>query len=168
MSFLGKLVRKVRRVGRTFAAVGSFVPGPIGAVSRGFSALDMTMKGITAISRGNPQPTTRLQVAQGAPMSQLTTMARSAGQMVGRRGRQIATYARGNAGKLAGGALTAGALLYDVNGKAVSQHRRRPRSKGITARELKSFTRVTALLNKFCKTPPPTKRRTASKGKSCR
>lgn len=61
----------------------------------------------------------------------------------------------------------AGAALYDAAGNLVRPAGRRRRAKGITARELKSFTRVTGLLNKYCKTPPPMKRRT-TRSKTCR
>lgn len=87
-------------------------------------------------------------------MSLLPTIARGAGAAVRRYG------------GAAVGAATAGAILYDAMGNPVRKPRRR--SKGITARELKSFTRVTAVLNKYCKTPSPTKRRGASRGKACR
>jgi hypothetical protein len=43
----------------------------------------------------------------------------------------------------------------------------RRRMKGITGAQLKAFTRVTAILNKYCKTPPP-RRRASTRGKSCR
>lgn len=44
---------------------------------------------------------------------------------------------------------------------------RRRRRKGISGSELKAFTRVTAVLNKYCKTPPPMRRRT-SRSSKCR
>lgn len=71
---------------------------------------------------------------------------------------------RGSAGGVAAGA--AGAMLYDALGNPVKRAVRR-RSKGITARELKSFTRVTGILNKYCKTPAPMRRRN-TRSKSCR
>ena len=60
----------------------------------------------------------------------------------------------------------AATVLYDAAGNPVRRARRR--SKGITATQLKAFTRVTAILNKYCKTPPPAKRRGATRSKSCR
>jgi hypothetical protein len=75
-----------------------------------------------------------------------------------------ATVAR-NLPSILGGAAAA-TVLYDAAGNPVA--RRKRRSKGITATQLKAFTRVTAILNKYCKTPPPAKRRGASRSKSCR
>jgi hypothetical protein len=70
--------------------------------------------------------------------------------------------------RLPGAVTTAAAatVLYDAMGNQVTTRRRR--RKGISASELKAFTRVTQVLAKYCKTPPPTKRRGAPRGKSCR
>lgn len=67
-------------------------------------------------------------------------------------------------------AATAGALLYDSFGNVVGRAPRRARAKGITARELKSFTRVTHILDKYCKIKPPggARRTTKARSKSCR
>jgi hypothetical protein len=46
--------------------------------------------------------------------------------------------------------------------------RRRRRAKGITGTELKSFRRVTGLLQKLCKTPAPTRRARSARKTSCR
>lgn len=49
--------------------------------------------------------------------------------------------------------------------------RRKRRAKGITGTQLKSFVRVTKLLNKYCKVAPPTRRRHGGGsrfGHSCR
>jgi hypothetical protein len=49
--------------------------------------------------------------------------------------------------------------------------RRKRRAKGITGTQLKSFVRVTKLLNKYCKVAPPTRRRHAGGsrfGRTCR
>lgn len=78
---------------------------------------------------------------------------------------RVARGARRVAPAVVGAAGTA-AVLYDAAGRPVAS-RRRTRSKGITARELKSFTRVTSILNKYCKTAPPMRRRT-SRSKGCR
>lgn len=173
MSLFGKLFKGLKKVVRGVASVGQFVPGPIGVASRGFNALDATVRGISGRRSAGIQSgrlTSRLAAAQpqsllGAnslmSLNRLPTLARGAGQLVRRAGGVLARKA-GTIGTVA----TVGAILYDANGNPV--RRKRPRGKGITARELKSFTRVTHLLNKYCKTPPPTKRRTASKGRSCR
>lgn len=58
-------------------------------------------------------------------------------------------------------------LNYGTDTDMVNRSRRR-RRKGISASELKAFTRVTQVLNKYCKTPSPTKRRSAPRGKACR
>ena len=69
-------------------------------------------------------------------------------------------------------AATAGAILYDSFGNPVSRMPRRARSKGITARELKGFKRVSNILDQYCKMKPPGGgRRTTkstSRSKSCR
>jgi hypothetical protein len=65
------------------------------------------------------------------------------------------------------GRMTTGTWDMEQPWRARTAPRKR-RAKGITATQLKAFTRVTALLNKYCKTPPPTKRRSASRGKACR
>lgn len=51
---------------------------------------------------------------------------------------------------------------------AADQAPRRRRSKGISGSEMKAFRRVTNVLGQLCKTPAPTRRRTASRSKSCR
>lgn len=71
-----------------------------------------------------------------------------------------------------GTAITAGAILYDSFGNPVARAPKRHRAKGITARELKSFTRVTHILDRYCKIKPPggarrTTHRT-TRSKSCR
>jgi hypothetical protein len=68
-------------------------------------------------------------------------------------------------------------MVYDwvtgADGKPVKVSRKtgrvigRRRSKGITGNELKSFTRVTHILNKYCKVAPP-RRRASTRGKACR
>ncbi len=98
-------------------------------------------------------PVSNMSLAMPA-LPALATVGRTVGTAVRRYGGTVATV---------GGA---GAILYDAAGNPVQ--RRRPKSKGITARELKSFTRVTGILNKYCKTPPPMKRRAAGRSKSCR
>jgi len=47
------------------------------------------------------------------------------------------------------------------------QPQKRRRAKGITGAQLKAFTRVTGILNKYCKAPPP-RRRAASRSTKCR
>lgn len=168
MSLFGKIFKGIKKVARGVASVGQFVPGPVGVISRGFNAVDAVTRGSSGIQ--SSRITSRLSAAQPQftgnslmSLQGLPSLARGAGALVRRGGGVL----RRNAGTI-GTVATAGAILYDAAGNPVGR-RKRPRSKGITARELKSFTRVTGLLNKYCKTPPPTKRRGApSRGKSCR
>jgi hypothetical protein len=97
-----------------------------------------------------------------------SAMLRGGGAIV-KRG-QIVKPGAGKMGDMIGTAATvagAGALIYDVAGNVIGRRARR-RSKGITATQLKAFTRVTAILNKYCKTPPPTGRRRATRSTKCR
>jgi hypothetical protein len=183
MSILKGLQRAWKQVARPIA--GKLIPG--------FAAVDTVVSGVskatgvgrvltqTLSQRINRTPTPRpstmratampgVGAAMASPvtsirridnatlgastMSILPSLGRQAGQVVRRYGGTAATVA------------TAGAVLYDAAGNPVK--RRKPKSKGITARELKSFTRVTSILNKYCKTPPPMKRRGATRSKSCR
>lgn len=160
MSFFKKAFKGIKKIGKSAlkVAAGSTpigravmaatsVAGSVGGSRRtrlqvGSSAIQQNMMGVQSMSL---LPT----LARGAG-----TLARRAGGAVGRNAGTIATV---------GGV---GAVVYDQFGNPI--RRKRPRGKGITARELKSFTRVTGLLNKYCKTPPPTKRQSASRSKSCR
>lgn len=165
MSFFKKVFKGIKKVGKT-ALKGAIAATPVG---RAFS----TISGVVTAGSVIPNRRSRLMAAaspasqamsqslMGVGMSALPTLARGAGTLARRAGGAIGR----NAGTIAtvGGI---GAVVYDQFGNPI--RRKRPRGKGITARELKSFTRVTGLLNKFCKTPPPTKRRSASRGKSCR
>jgi hypothetical protein len=69
------------------------------------------------------------------------------------------------AGPVATGVAIAGAAGSLMGGGGGT--RRRRRRKGITGTELANFERVTKMLNKFCKTPPPMRRRKTG-GRSCR
>lgn len=98
------------------------------------------------------------------PMSLLT-----AGRALATLGTR-ATSAVARSGSVRGAAVSAaagagGAFLFDQFGNPVRRPRRR--SKGITGTELKSFRRVTSILNKLCKSPPPTKRR-STRSTKCR
>ncbi len=84
---------------------------------------------------------------------------------IGTIGRAASRVFRNPAVQGAAGAA-AGAAMVDQFGRRVATRRRR--SKGITARELKSFTRVTGILNKYCKTAPPRRRAAPARGKACR
>jgi hypothetical protein len=109
----------------------------------------------------------------------LTAANRTPVQLATRGQRQLPTLQRPNmsirtgggvAGMAAGTLITVGGWIYDKLtgervGRAAGGRRRR---KGISATELKAFTRVTSVLNKYCKTPSPTKRRSAPRGKACR
>lgn len=172
MSLFGKIFKGLKKTVRKVAGVAQFVPGPVGAAARTFNAVDTVFRGVgsssSRVAAAYPMSTqyqSSYNPAANSLMSlqSLPRLARGAGQLARRAGGAVAR----NAGTI-GTVATAGAILYDAAGNPVGR-RKRPRSKGITARELKSFTRVTGLLNKYCKTPPPTKRRSAPhRSKSCR
>lgn len=151
MSLFKRIFRGFKRVARAgIRAVAS--TNPYVAAASTILSSGNTARQIAA----SPSAYTMRQTLGNSNMSLLSlpTLARGAGQLLRRNAGTIGTVA------------TAGAILYDQAGNPV--RRKRPRSKGISARELKSFTRVTSVLNKYCKTPPPTKRRSASKGRQCR
>jgi hypothetical protein len=158
MSLLKKIfkgVKKVAKVGvRGLAAAGN----PYAMAATSFSA---PARQTMAQSMGFLPP---LATLGGG----LATAGRVAGQVATRiaRGRYPAWVTN----ILIAGGTIVGGMLYDKSGQAIGPVPKRPRSKGITGRELKSFTRVTGILNKYCKTPPPVSRRGRgySKGKSCR
>ncbi len=64
----------------------------------------------------------------------------------------------------------AGAVVGAINRRASASGgaMRRRRAKGISGSEMKAFNRVTRILDKVCKTPAPVRRRSTSKGRSCR
>lgn len=88
----------------------------------------------------------------------------AAGRIVRGTVSRIPGSVRSGVGGAVGGAVVGGAIDA-LTGRPVASRRRR--SKGITGRELKAFTRVTGILNKYCKTPAPMKRRT-TRSRSCR
>lgn len=115
------------------------------------TSLAMSLMGVSSPTSYFPFP------PPSTSMSLLPALVRGGAAVVRRRAGAVATGAAT--------AATVGSVMYDAAGNPVRKKRRR--GKGITATELKSFTRVTGLLNKFCKTPPP--RRSAPRGKSkCR
>lgn len=145
-----------------------------GAVIPGAGPIMMAASAANAARRGrmSAAQSPALELVRGGynpmigsrAMSMLPAIAGVAGRVV-RGGGAILRSPVGRA--VTGGA--AGAAIYDAAGNLLrGRPGRRKRAKGITGRELKSFVRVTGLLNKYCKTPPPTKRRGASKGKICR
>lgn len=101
-------------------------------------------------------------------MSMIRTGGRAPARLGG--GAALASRLPGPAGKVAGGLILIGGWLYDQFGNRV---RRAPsargRSKGITATQLKAFTRVTHILDKYCKVKPPGgARRTTKRTTKCR
>ena len=86
------------------------------------------------------------------------------GQAMGRAGR-VATSPGGQIAIGVGTAVAAGRIARGGGGGAPV----RRRAKGITGRELKAFTRVNGILDKFCKIKPPTRRAgSPRRGKACR
>lgn len=86
---------------------------------------------------------------------------------------KVGTRLPGPVGKTIGGLVVIGGWLYDQLGNRVGKAPgHRTRAKGITATQLKAFTRVTHILDKYCKVKPPGgARRTthrASRSKTCR
>lgn len=163
---IGNILGKVARVALPFVpggaavlAAGESVRSAVRGVSAAAPALSDPYGGDARFYR-QPAVST-LTRGIGQPMSLLPSIA---GALPG-VGRAVGTVARRYGGAI-GGLATAGAILYDAAGNPVRPRRRR--SKGITARELKAFTRVTGIMNKYCKTPAPTRRRSAPRGKSCR
>lgn len=117
------------------------IPSAVSTVTRGIS--NMSMQGAMGVLPG---------------IGALASAGRYVGTVAGRVTRRY--------GGAIGAAAGVGGLLYDAAGNPVRQRRRR--SKGITARELKAFTRVTGIMNKYCKVGPPRRRAAAPKGKACR
>jgi hypothetical protein len=108
---------------------------------------------------------------QGMSMIRTGGLPARLGQM-SRLGGRIGTRLPGPVGKTIGGLVVIGGWLYDQMGNRVGKAPTRHRAKGITARELKGFTRVTHILDKYCKMKPPGgARRTthrATRSKTCR
>lgn len=152
-----KGVKKVAKVGlRAVAATNPYVAAASTLIGATGSSARQSMAAPRSLAMSQS-----LGGVNSMSLLSLPTLARGAGTLARSAGGVI----RRNAGTVATVGGTA-AILYDQFGNPV--RRKRPRSKGITARELKSFTRVTGILNKYCKTPPPTKRRSASRSRSCR
>lgn len=179
--------RSLRPFGGAIKSAISLVPGGAAAVAIRDSAVQarqaaaIGQRRITRAADWGAGSLNLTSTGYGAPMSMMNRMsslpaivrtgaavlpgAGAVGNVI--TGRVAQSVAR-RVGRYAGGAVTAagaGALLYDAAGNVVGQRRRR-RSKGITATQLKAFTRVTAILNKYCKTPPP--RRPAKRSTKCR
>ena len=123
-----------------------------------------------------PQPNPAVNtIRKGVGMSAYGT-GKTIGTAVGRALPNVARALPGVGTAIAVG--TAASAVYDwataPSGRRVRINPRtgmpvrRTRSKGITGRELKSFTRVTHILNKYCKAAPPRRRAAPSKGKACR
>lgn len=128
------------------------------------AALDRVVPGAgrvatAALSRRGPRATapSPLETAGSASSMSLVPLATGAVRLGRAAGRVAGPVATGVA--IAG---AAGSLMGGGGGT-----RRRRRRKGITGTELANFERVTKMLNKFCKTPPPMRRR-KSGGRSCR
>ena len=163
-------------LGRVARVALPFIPGG-GAILAAGETIRSAVRGATPppptidyggdarFYRSNAIPSAVSTVTRGiAPMSLLPgigaigTAGRAVGGAVARAGRRY--------GGLVGAAAGVGSVLYDAMGNPVRAKRRR--SKGITARELKAFTRVTGIMNKYCKVGPPRRRAAAPKGKACR
>lgn len=187
MSFFKKIEKQLRPFGKYIeAAVSTTGIGAAAVQARrvAIAARAASSYGSQRMERANNwgSGSELLQsTGYGAPMSLRSNMASlptimrtgaavipGAGAVGGSITRAVAGSVARRVGRYAGGAATAvgvGAILYDAAGNPVGQRRRR-RSKGITANQLKAFTRVTAILNKYCKTPPP--RRPAKRSTKCR
>ena len=119
-------------------------------------AVNLVQRGVSTMSAQGA----RSNVAQNG-------VAYQAGRTVGRAVRRYAGAGWVQNILAAGGTIVAG-MVYDAANRPIGPAPKRKRSKGITARELKSFTRVTGILSKYCKTPPPRRRAAPARGKSCR
>lgn len=162
---LRKFLRRAEQLFRPGikAMIGSVIPGA-GPLMMAASAARASARMTAAQPALNLVRTGYNPMIGSNTMSLLPAIAGVAGRVV-RGGGAILRSPVGRA--VTGGA--AGAAIYDAAGNLLrGRPGKRRRAKGITGRELKSFVRVTGLLNKYCKTPPPTKRRGAAKGKICR
>jgi len=163
MSLFKKIKKGLKKVGKGALKVGQISQ----AISNPAAyAMQMSYSGASARQQFAAPPG---YSDYGVPgMSMMKTGGRPAqlGRAAARGGLALARKIPGPVGM----AVTAGAILYDSFGNPVSRMPRRARAKGITARELKSFTRVTHILDKFCKIKPPggARRTTKARSKSCR
>lgn len=166
MSLFKKVFKKVGKIGRKAANIGMAVSNPAAY------AMQMSYSGAGARQQFAAPP--KYSDYGGGYGGQSMSLVRTSmnpprlGQTLRRGGLSLAKKIPGGIGT----AITAGAILYDSFGNPVARTPKRHRAKGITARELKSFTRVTHILDKFCKIKPPGgARRTthrASRSKTCR
>lgn len=170
MSIFKKLERVFRPVLKAAAPALKMVPG-VGAVVTAAEGISMARRALSpsrAVAAVSPSSAVQaVTQGYGAPMSLLPALG-SLGRGAVTAGRAVVPAAGRvlrNPGVQGAAGAVVGGMLYDQFGNPVRRAKRR--AKGITARELKSFTRVTSILNKYCKTPPPMKRRTA-RSKSCR
>jgi hypothetical protein len=162
---IGKALKKVGKVGMKAAQVSQAITNP--------AAYAMQMSYTGAGSRmgfAAPPQYSDYGSYGGQNMSLIRTSMNPPrlGQTLRRGGLSLAKKIPGGIGT----AITAGAILYDSFGNPVARAPKRHRAKGITASQLKAFTRVTHILDKYCKVKPPGgARRTthrASRSKTCR
>lgn len=168
-----RVEQAVRPVVKAAAPVLSVLPGagPVVSTVRTAAQLASAARAARPAAQSMPSPLAYEQAVAsvsplGGPMSIALPALPAIGGAIATGARMIGRGAR-RYGPAAVGAAGTAAVLYDAAGRPVQAVRRKTRSRGITARELKSFTRVTSILNKYCKTPPPMKRRT-SRSKGCR
>lgn len=160
---LKKGLKKVGKVGMKAANIGAAISNPADY------AMQMSYTGAGARQQfaAPPQYSDYGGGYGGQGMSLLRTGGQPArlGQTLRRGGLALAKKAPGAIGM----AVTAGALLYDSFGNPVARAPKRHRAKGITATQLKAFTRVTHILDKYCKVKPPGgARRTTKRPTKCR
>jgi hypothetical protein len=136
-------------------AIGSILPQTAGFFAAG-NALN------SAVSRpGVAQSTQLVQQGYGPQMSLLPQIYRG--------GRAVGGVIRRNAGTIATGAATGAAIYAGRGGGSAGMYGpRRRTAKGISGAQLKAFKRVTGILDKLCKTPPPTKKRGSARKSTCR
>lgn len=167
----------LRKIGRVFKPIERALRPAIKAIAPTLPGVGPIATAVQAARALTPSRVTAAQPAYRSAMQQATQGVQSMSLLpalpslapvvaTGARVARTVGPALRRYGGTAAAVATAGAVLYDAAGNPVRTMRKR-RAKGITARELKSFTRVTGILNKYCKTPPPMKRRT-SKGRACR
>jgi hypothetical protein len=161
---LKKGLKKVGKIGMKAADIGAAISNPAAY------AMQVAYTGASARQQFAAPP--RYSDYGGGYGGQGMSLMRTGGQPA-RLGQTMRKGGLALARKIPGPvgmAVTAGAILYDSFGNPVSRMPRRARAKGITARELKSFTRVTHILDKFCKIKPPggARRTTKARSKSCR
>jgi hypothetical protein len=163
---IGKGLKKVVKVAGKVSAAGQAIANPAAY------AMQIAYSGANARQQFSAPPRYSdyggPQGYGGQSMSMIRTGGQPARLGQTRRGGGAIALAKKIPGPV-GLAATAGMMLYDSFGNPIGRAPRRARAKGITATQLKAFTRVTHILDKYCKVKPPGgARRTTKRATKCR